>query len=97
MLTIRDSVRVERPAIHRSKAEDEARAAVTKTAMVQVAAAVEIGRQSAANAALLKGLLRRNDEQARVLCELVVHCRLQQCIRCSLAGSFIPLRWPVAR
>ena len=66
MLTIRDSVRVERPAIHRSKAEDEARSAVTKTTMVQVAAAVEIGRQSAANAALLKGLLRRNDEQARV-------------------------------
>ena len=64
--TTRDSVRVERPAIHRSKAEDEARSAVTKTAMVQVAAAVEIGRQSAANAALLKGLLRRNDEQARV-------------------------------
>ena len=66
MRTIRDSVRVERPAIHRSKAEDKARSAVTKTAMVQVAAAVEIGRQSAANAALLKGLLRRNNEQARV-------------------------------
>ena len=34
MLTIRDSVRAERPAIHRSIAEDEARVAVTKTAMV---------------------------------------------------------------
>ena len=45
MRTIRDSVRVERPAIHRSKAEDEARAAVTKTAMVQVAAAGKVGRQ----------------------------------------------------
>ena len=66
MRTIRDSVRVERPVIHRSKAEDEARSAVTKTAMVQVAAAVEIGRHSAANSALRKGLLRRNDEQARV-------------------------------
>ena len=68
MLTIRDSVRVERPVTHRSKAEDEARSAVTKIAMVTVAATVEIGRQSAANAALLKGLLRRNDEQARVMC-----------------------------
>ena len=70
MLTIRDSVRVvlqvERPTIHRSKAEDAARSTVTRTAMVTAAAAVEISRQSAANAALLKGLLRRNDEQARV-------------------------------
>ena len=66
MLTIRDSVRVERPAIHRSKPEDEARSAVTKTAMVQVAAAGKLGRPSATNAALLNGLLRRNDEQARV-------------------------------
>ena len=66
MLTIRDSVRVERPAIHRSKAEDAALTTVTQTAMVTAAAAVEIRRQSAANAALLKGLLRRNDEQARV-------------------------------
>ena len=49
MPTIRDSVRVERPAIHRSKAEDDARSAVTKTAMVTVAAAGKIGRQSAAN------------------------------------------------
>ena len=38
MLTIRDSVRVERSAIHRSKAEDKARSAVTKLAMVTVAA-----------------------------------------------------------
>ena len=66
MRTIRDSVRVERPAIRRSKAEDAARSTVTQTAMVTAAAAVEIGRQSAANAALLKGLLRRNDEQARI-------------------------------
>ena len=90
MLTIRDSVRLERPTIHRSKAEDEARSTVTKTSMVTVAAAGKIGRQSAANAALLKGILRRNDEQARVLCELVVHCRLQPCI-CLLSnpGLFI--------
>ena len=70
---VRVETPVERSILHRSKAEDEARSAITKPAMVTVAALGKIGRQSAANAALLKGLLRRNDEQARVLCELAVH------------------------